>query len=81
MIIFKIKRKGSLEKIIAGDISGSLEILSYEWASLPPGRYGQPVKTRNEAIRLYDSYLKDELSRNTDLHIPVGYILNVLRRK
>lgn len=77
VIIFKIKRKGSLEKIMAGDISGALDLLSYEWASLPPGRYGQPAKTREEAMRLYDGYLKEELDGKTDLHLPVGYILNV----
>lgn len=79
VIIIKIKRKGSLEKIMSGDISGALDLLSYEWASLPPGRYGQPTKTREEAMRLYDGYLKDELDGSTDLYLPVGYIMNLLR--
>jgi hypothetical protein len=27
--------------------------LSYEWASLPPGRYGQPKKPLSEMRRVY----------------------------
>ncbi len=30
----------------ASEFSNAMSKLSYEWASLPPGRYGQPVKTQ-----------------------------------
>lgn len=35
VLILKYKRKGDLKLIIDGDIDGALDILSYEWASLP----------------------------------------------
>ncbi|WP_222423448.1 glycoside hydrolase family 104 protein [Yersinia kristensenii] len=78
IILFKMKRKGSLDKIASGDIDGALESLSYEWASLPPGRYGQPSKSRSEAIDLFEKYLNEEINGKTDLHIPIGYILGII---
>jgi len=81
VVILKHKRKKSLEKIMSGDIDGALNLLSYEWASLPPGRYGQPVKTREEVISYYNIYLKEELSGKTDLHITAGYIDNIAKDK
>lgn len=47
---------------------------SYEWASLPPGRYGQPAKTMDEALALYDKYYKEELSVKSDLHLKQGFL-------
>lgn len=77
VMLFKYKRKGTLKSIMDGDIDGALEKLSYEWASLPPGRYGQPAKTQKEAFSLYENYLKEELKGNSDLHIELGYILKL----
>ncbi|MCK7434717.1 glycoside hydrolase family 104 protein [Enterobacter bugandensis] len=74
VLIFKYKRKHSLDKIMSGDIDGALDILSYEWASLPPGRYGQPAKTKSEALSLYNYYLDEEVKGQTDLHLDIGYI-------
>lgn len=37
----------------ASEFSGALKKLSYEWASLPPGRYGQPSKTAAEMRASY----------------------------
>lgn len=81
VLILKIKRKGSLDMIANGDINGALDVLSYEWASLPPGRYGQPAKTRAEANKLFDGYLKEELKGKTDLYLPIGYISKFLTVK
>jgi muramidase (phage lysozyme) len=39
-----VKRKAGPE-IAAGDLAGALAKLSWEWASLPPGRYGQPLRS------------------------------------
>ncbi len=72
LILLSIKRKGSLEKIRRGEVVEALDSLSYEWASLPPGRYGQPSKTMGEALSIFDNYLQDELVGDTDLKIPVG---------
>lgn len=37
----------------ATELSNALSKLSYEWASLPPGRYGQPVKTASQVRAEY----------------------------
>jgi muramidase (phage lysozyme) len=37
-----IKRRGAYQNILDGNIRNALDKCSYEWASLPPGRYGQP---------------------------------------
>ncbi|WP_336243261.1 glycoside hydrolase family 104 protein [Enterobacter cloacae] len=79
ILIFKYKRKGSLDKIIAGDVDGALDILSYEWASLPPGRYGQPAKTRKDVISIYKKYLSDELNGETDLHVSSEFINDIIK--
>lgn len=77
VLILKYKRKGALKLIIDDDIDGALDILSYEWASLPPARYPQPTKSKGEVISLYNKYLSEELSGETDLHLPIGYIKQV----
>lgn len=77
VLILKYKRKGSLKLIIDGDIDGALEVLSYEWASLPPARYPQPTKSKKDVMSIYNRYLSEELSGKTDLHLPIGYINSV----
>lgn len=72
LILLKKKRVGALDKIRHGDVRGALDSLSYEWASLPPGRYGQPSKTMDEALSIFDEYLKQELEGKSDLKIPFG---------
>jgi muramidase (phage lysozyme) len=37
-----IKRRGAYQNILEGNIRNALDKCSWEWASLPPGRYGQP---------------------------------------
>jgi muramidase (phage lysozyme) len=37
----------------ATEFSNAMAKLSYEWASLPPGRYGQPVKTLSQMRSTY----------------------------
>ncbi|MGJ0193351.1 glycoside hydrolase family 24 protein [Pantoea sp. RRHST58] len=77
VLIFKYKRKHALDKIMSGDIEGALDILSYEWASLPPGRYGQPAKSEQEALSLYNHYLEEELAGRSDLHLDIGFISTI----
>ncbi|MDC9768160.1 glycoside hydrolase family 24 protein [Proteus mirabilis] len=74
VLILKYKRKKSLNLIMEGKIDNALEILSYEWASLPPGRYGQPAKSKKEALVLYENYLNEELQGISDLFISLGTI-------
>lgn len=81
VLILKYKRKYSLDKIMSGDIDGALDILSYEWASLPPGRYGQPAKSKQEALSLYNRYLDEELAGRSDLHLDMGYITAIAESK
>jgi len=40
----------------ATEFSNAMSKLSYEWASLPPGRYGQPSKTMSQMRAAYCSY-------------------------
>ena len=39
----------------AAEFSNAMSKLSYEWASLPPGRYGQPTKTSSQMWSFYSS--------------------------
>ncbi|CSB57744.1 VgrG protein [Vibrio cholerae] len=71
LILLKSK-SGALQKIRQGDIKTALDSLSYVWASLPPGRYGQPSKSMDEALSIFEEYLKQELDSKTDLKIPFG---------
>ncbi|MCP9610874.1 glycoside hydrolase family 24 protein [Coprobacter tertius] len=75
LVILRYKRNGILKLITGGNVKEALEKYgSYEWASLPPGRYGQPAKTMDEALALYDKYYKEELSVKSDLHLKQGFL-------
>ncbi len=39
--------------LTASEFSNAMGKLSYEWASLPPGRYGQPSKTMSQVRAVY----------------------------
>lgn len=41
----------------ASEFSNAMSKLSYEWASLPPGRYGQPNKSSTQMRSAYCSYV------------------------
>jgi muramidase (phage lysozyme) len=53
--VFLIKNRGSLDDVEEGDIDKACfdpstgNGVSFEWASLPPGQFGQPVITLSEA--------------------------------
>ena len=70
LYLIDVKRK-ALGFIDAGDMASALDSLSYEWASLPPGRYGQPIKQYDEVL----DYFADSLAfyRGEGTLSPVGY--------
>ncbi len=45
----------SSRPMTASEFSNAMSKLSYEWASLPPGRYGQPNKTASQMRTMYCS--------------------------
>lgn len=51
-----IRRRCAYDDVIAGRITEAVEKCSYEWASLPPGQYDQPIKTFDEVIELFKGY-------------------------
>ncbi|EPE7488824.1 hypothetical protein ACSMAF_000842 [Cronobacter universalis] len=70
----------ALNMIINNHIKEAIEkSCSYEWASLPPGRHGQPIKSLNECLKNYNSYLQEELAGKTNLHLKNGFLNEILR--
>lgn len=68
-------RDDALTKIISNEIIEAIEqSCSYEWASLPPSRHGQPIKSISECLSLYNTFLQEELNGKTDLHIVNGFL-------
>jgi muramidase (phage lysozyme) len=55
---YLLKRRDAYDDIVSGDTRTAVEKCSFEWASLPPGQYGQPVKTMNEFLGKYIEALK-----------------------
>jgi muramidase (phage lysozyme) len=75
IVLFKYKRVGILDLIINGDIKEATEKYgSYEWASLPPGRYGQPIETMEKALELYNNFYQEELSGKSPLYLKKGFL-------
>lgn len=65
----------ALNIIIHGKIKEAIEdSCSYEWACLPHGRYGQPIKSISECLDIYDDFFDKELNWNTDLHISYSFL-------
>ncbi len=76
VIILKEKvRDNALDMIIHGKIKEAIEnSCSYEWASLPPARHNQPIKSLSECLRIYSEFFKEEMEGKTDLHIKNGFL-------
>lgn len=76
VVILKEKvRDNALNMIVQGNVKEAIEnSCSYEWASLPPGRHGQPIKPLSECLRDYNVFLKEELEGKTNLHIIHGFL-------
>ncbi|WP_228409721.1 PAAR-like protein [Chryseobacterium sp. T16E-39] len=76
IILFKYKQSRKfLDLIVANKPQEAMEKYgSYEWASLPPGRYGQPTQTMEGALAEYERCLKEELKGISNLHIKKGFL-------
>ena len=74
VILIKHKRPKGWELLLNEDIENAINELSWEWASLPPGRYGQPSKSMKEELKLYNKYLEEELNGVSDLHLKNGFL-------
>lgn len=68
------KRQSAYDLIVDNKIEEAIKVSSFIWASLPPGIYGQPSKTMDEALRLYNMYYEEETQGSSDLHLPSGFI-------
>ena len=55
-------------------IKKAIENCSWEWASLPPGRYGQPIETMEQALKNYEKFLREETDGVSDLHLIPGFL-------
>lgn len=51
-----IGRTKALPLLKKGDMKGVFEQISYIWASIPPSRYGQPVKTYEQLMYVFNTY-------------------------
>ena len=80
IVLLKHKRGSAWPYLLKGEIQKALELeigtygYSHEWASLPPGRYGQPAKTMTQALKYYNEFLEKEMNGETDLHIAHGFL-------
>jgi muramidase (phage lysozyme) len=47
------------------DFKEAIELISWEWASLPPGRYGQPIRTMDELWGRYRAWTNPDYARSS----------------
>ncbi|MNZ85876.1 hypothetical protein D3C78_1046820 [compost metagenome] len=73
LLKFKV-RKDALDLVIKENIKEAIEVCSWEWASLPPGRYGQPIETMDQALENYSIFLQEEKDGKSDLHLAPGFL-------
>ena len=76
VVILKEKvTNDALDMIVKGEITKAItESCSYEWASLPPSRYGQPMISLESCLSSYNEFLTEELQGKSDLHIEHGFL-------
>ncbi len=54
--VWCIRRRGALQAVIDGDLERAVTLCSFEWASFPPGRYGQPTTTIDKLRAVFLQY-------------------------
>lgn len=69
--VYLIARRKALKNVIDGNLPLVMQKLSYEWASIPPARYGQ--RTRSEKF-ITDRFKKYGGSPKSDSNIGAGVV-------
>lgn len=62
----RIDYRDALYDVDTGNIESAVSKLSYEWASMPPGRYGQPIKSLDQVLDYYDARLSEISQKKTE---------------
>jgi muramidase (phage lysozyme) len=55
-LVWCVRRRNALQAVIDGDLEKAITLCSYEWASFPPGRYGQPTTTVDKLRAVFLQY-------------------------
>ncbi|MGD8170438.1 glycoside hydrolase family 24 protein [Vibrio sp. TRT 21S02] len=82
VILLKYKRRYAWPLLISGNIEESISLdeggekrgYAYEWASLPTSPYGQPQKTMEDALSIFEEYLEQERNGDSDLKLEHGFL-------
>lgn len=74
----RIEYRDALSDIDYGHIESAISKLSWEWASMPPGRYGQPVKSLEEVLEYYDTRLSEIIEKKTESLSMILLVLGLL---
>jgi muramidase (phage lysozyme) len=72
--VWCVRRRNALQAVLDGDLEKAVTLCSYEWASFPPGRYGQPTTTIDKLRAVFLQY-GGHLS-NADLLQPAAPIVD-----
>lgn len=73
--VTKLDDKDVLSLIIDGKYEQAIVgSCSYEWASMPPGRHGQPKKSLDVCVEKYNLFLDEEINGKTTLRIKLGFL-------
>jgi muramidase (phage lysozyme) len=55
-LVWCVKRRNALQAVLDGDLEKAIDLCSFEWASFPPGRYGQPTTTIDKLRAVFLQY-------------------------
>jgi muramidase (phage lysozyme) len=55
-LVWCVRRRNALQAVLDGDLEKAVDLCSYEWASFPPGRYGQPTTTIDKLRAVFLQY-------------------------
>ncbi len=70
--VWCVRRRQALQNVIDGDLERAVDKCSFEWASFPPGRYGQPTTTIDKLRAVFLRY--GGMLSNADLIQPAAPI-------
>ena len=55
-LVWCVRRRNALQAVLDGDLARAVDLCSFEWASFPPGRYGQPTTTIDKLRAVFLQY-------------------------